>query len=303
MMSARQAMIRLNVGGQLYNLTVDSVKQSDFLHTICTTDVPVKKDDAGYIIIDRDSIMFSHILKYMRNNDYFQTMDESLVSDFVEEAGFYCIELPLRDPLYKARRFIEDTEPIKRRYMPKQAVMVHVPPNVKMEGLLLCSLCGIDLGITYVCYKGAFRRGVSAGPTDICLNIHEVLYNDTYWQWDPATLQVVDEPRPFALVWMRNWPINKSNIKMLNFHAKYVCLIPTEVIKPMNAYNTDVSNRIIQLCKLIPTVNVIEVELAMPRSRSSDSAYHIERTIHDLTCRLKRETCRDIAVKCLDLAQ
>jgi len=83
-------MVKLNVGGQLFLTTVDTlVKTKSMLSTMFSGKIPVMVDRDGYVFIDRDGKFFGKILNFLRNGSIEPPRDRAKCYDMYKEAEFY----------------------------------------------------------------------------------------------------------------------------------------------------------------------------------------------------------------------
>lgn len=88
-------IIRLNVGGTIFETTAETLQYSSYLHTIII-DIGVNHDDDDdeIIFIDRSPEVFVHILNFLRDDRYPYPIE------YIYELDFYGIEYDL-EYIYK----------------------------------------------------------------------------------------------------------------------------------------------------------------------------------------------------------
>jgi len=92
-LSSKDEWIKLNVGGTIFNTTMDTLlKSNTMLSKMFASNIPKKKDENGCVLIDRDGKHFDKILNYLRNEILPLLKDENEVNEVLIEADYYCIE-------------------------------------------------------------------------------------------------------------------------------------------------------------------------------------------------------------------
>mmetsp|Transcript_8416 Transcript_8416/g.16756 ORF Transcript_8416/g.16756 Transcript_8416/m.16756 type:complete len:372 (+) Transcript_8416:183-1298(+) len=89
--------VRINVGGQLFETTERVLKRDpgSLLAALVGPDSPIKPDDRGCYIIDRDWVLFRHIIAFLRDGALPQSADpaaDQLIMRLYKEAEFYRLE-------------------------------------------------------------------------------------------------------------------------------------------------------------------------------------------------------------------
>jgi len=91
--SSNDEWIQLNVGGTIFDTTLNTLLKGDtMLSRMFTSTIPKKKDEKGCVFIDRDGKHFHKILKYLKNGVVPQFKDENEAYELLDEADFYCLE-------------------------------------------------------------------------------------------------------------------------------------------------------------------------------------------------------------------
>lgn len=125
-----QNPISLNVGGQVYTTTMDTLTRcrDSMLGAMFTGQIPVVRDDKGNIFIDRDGKVFRYILNYLRSSSLDLPNDFSELALLRREADFFQIR-PLLDDI----SHYEAAMPLSLRAGPLGAmVLVNCESQVKM---------------------------------------------------------------------------------------------------------------------------------------------------------------------------
>lgn len=91
--AARQRTVRLNIGGECFNVQARLLLKDRFSLLAATAlpaqDSVIKPGVDGCFYFDRDWWLFRHILAYLR--DAILPMKEPLLRDLYHEAAFYCL--------------------------------------------------------------------------------------------------------------------------------------------------------------------------------------------------------------------
>jgi len=83
-------LVKLNVGGTLFQTTWDTLtKSNSMLSAMFAGQIPVKLDDNGCVFIDRDGKFFKQILTFLRNGGLDLPADRSKCYELMKEAEFY----------------------------------------------------------------------------------------------------------------------------------------------------------------------------------------------------------------------
>ncbi|KAK7490318.1 hypothetical protein BaRGS_00018479 [Batillaria attramentaria] len=92
--SREKTVLRLNVGGSFYTTTRPTFLRhpASLLARIATGHHQVPRDDRGYFVIDRDGMVFRHVLNYLRTDRLLLPDGFREVTLLREEAAYY--ELP-----------------------------------------------------------------------------------------------------------------------------------------------------------------------------------------------------------------
>ena len=93
---APETMIGLNVGGQIFEATVDILARDPYsiLAACCRVTPPFGRDIDGFFYFDRDWWLFRHILSFLRSN--ILPTDLDTLKELYSEASFYRLESLLR---------------------------------------------------------------------------------------------------------------------------------------------------------------------------------------------------------------
>lgn len=107
----RNEIVQLNVGGQKFTTTVDTLtKESESMLGVWFSGRhDVRLDTEGRVFIDRDGYRFRHILNFLRNGSVHISGDIVTYQEVLEEAEFFgnlfpsmefCFKLPFHTPFY-----------------------------------------------------------------------------------------------------------------------------------------------------------------------------------------------------------
>lgn len=101
--------VRFDVGGRLFRTSLETLRESDFLHNLATGDWSEGLETEP-IFIDRDDFLFGYILMYLRTGDF--NIDKQHYQNLKNEADFFL--LPRMSE--KIDLLIEETRPKKMVY-------------------------------------------------------------------------------------------------------------------------------------------------------------------------------------------
>ncbi|GBG35009.1 BTB/POZ domain-containing protein KCTD6 [Hondaea fermentalgiana] len=133
--------VRISVGGQLFETTEQVLKRDpgSLLAALVGSDSPIQPDDRGCFIIDRDWVLFRHILAFLRDGALPQAPDaagDQLIARLYKEADFYRLET-LRCAI---REFLDPFQLVER------AAAVPLSRLHKIERQMESSLQHLNLG-------------------------------------------------------------------------------------------------------------------------------------------------------------
>ncbi|XP_053213219.1 BTB/POZ domain-containing adapter for CUL3-mediated RhoA degradation protein 2-like [Panonychus citri] len=107
--------VKLNVGGSLFQTTISTLTRVDcMLKSMFSGQLPVQKDQEGWVMIDRNGKHFATILDFLRNNSVRLLDNADEVEELLTESMYYSIQelvglceskLKLHQTLSKARLF------------------------------------------------------------------------------------------------------------------------------------------------------------------------------------------------------
>lgn len=126
--SSLQDPVSLNVGGEIYTTTLDTVTRcrDSMLGAMFTGQIPVLRDNRGNVFIDRDGKVFRYILNYLRSCSLDLPEGFSELALLRREADFFQIR-----PLLEEIRHYEASVPLSIRGGPLGAmIMVNVDSKV-----------------------------------------------------------------------------------------------------------------------------------------------------------------------------
>uniref|UniRef100_A0A1I7TXE6 BTB domain-containing protein n=1 Tax=Caenorhabditis tropicalis TaxID=1561998 RepID=A0A1I7TXE6_9PELO len=114
-MASQNAIIKLNVGGEVFKTTKSTLKKFDgFLKTLVETSIPVVRDADGCYIIQRNSKHFALILNYLRYGSIRLPGDYHTLKAISEEADYYL--------LFELRAMCD-----KKKHVVKKTLNIHKP--------------------------------------------------------------------------------------------------------------------------------------------------------------------------------
>jgi hypothetical protein len=102
-------ILELNVGGEIFSTTVETLRASHrednhFFRTLVvkleTNEIPITKDKQGRVFIDRNPSYFNYILDYLRDGMIQFGLSEKELNGVLQEATFYSLT-GLRDLIMK----------------------------------------------------------------------------------------------------------------------------------------------------------------------------------------------------------
>lgn len=128
--SSLQDPVSLNVGGEFYTTTLDTVTRcrDSMLGAMFTGQIPVLRDNRGNVFIDRDGKVFRYILNYLRSSSLDLPEGFSELALLRREADFFQIR-----PLLEEIRHYEASVPLSLRGGPLGAmIMVNVDSKVRV---------------------------------------------------------------------------------------------------------------------------------------------------------------------------
>lgn len=128
--SSLQDPVSLNVGGEIYTTTLDTVTRcrDSMLGAMFTGQIPVLRDNRGNVFIDRDGKVFRYILNYLRSCSLDLPEGFSELALLRREADFFQIR-----PLLEEIRHYEASVPLSVRGGPLGAmIMVNVDSKVSL---------------------------------------------------------------------------------------------------------------------------------------------------------------------------
>lgn len=126
--SSLQDPVSLNVGGEIYTTTLDTVTRcrDSMLGAMFTGQIPVLRDNRGNVFIDRDGKVFRYILNYLRSCSLDLPEGFSELALLRREADFFQIR-----PLLEEIRHYEASVPLSIRGGPLGAmIMMNVDSKV-----------------------------------------------------------------------------------------------------------------------------------------------------------------------------
>ena len=140
-------VVGLNVGGHIYTTTLYTVTQySDSkLGKLFSLESQVPRDQKGNYFLDRDGVLFKHVLNFLRTKKLILPDDFQDFEQFEIEAAFYGIK-PLEEEVQNAkknRKLISSGPEILRLFYSSMtqlvlagglAVIQRLVPNVRMLG-------------------------------------------------------------------------------------------------------------------------------------------------------------------------
>ena len=140
-------VVGLNVGGHIYTTTLYTVTQySDSkLGKLFSLESQVPRDQKGNYFLDRDGVLFKHVLNFLRTKKLILPDDFQDFEQFEIEAAFYGIK-PLEEEVQNAkknRKLISSGPEILRLFYSSKtqlvlagglAVIQRLVPNVRMLG-------------------------------------------------------------------------------------------------------------------------------------------------------------------------
>lgn len=91
--------VNLNVGGQGYvtsKSNLSKCKESLLCRMLDDEDQTIRRDNYGYFTIDRDGVLFRHILNYLRDGELNIPKDFPELRQLLNEARFYQIKNLIR---------------------------------------------------------------------------------------------------------------------------------------------------------------------------------------------------------------
>ncbi|XP_053722768.1 BTB/POZ domain-containing protein KCTD21-like [Synchiropus splendidus] len=116
-----QDPVSLNVGGEIYTTTVDTLTRyrDSMLGAMFTGQIPALRDEQGHVFIDRDGKVFRYILNYLRSSSLDLPHGFTELSLLRREADFFQIH-----PLMEELRRYEASVPLSCKGGPVGAMLI-----------------------------------------------------------------------------------------------------------------------------------------------------------------------------------
>lgn len=91
--SEEEAFVKLNVGGQVFCTTLQTLMKGDtILSEMFSDGIPTKQGEDGSVFIDRDGTYFRTILNILRDGSIPKPTTKRVVEELKREAEFYRFE-------------------------------------------------------------------------------------------------------------------------------------------------------------------------------------------------------------------